>query len=108
VRKDASRMSDEQAEQGILRGGKFDFTACSRYHTRRKIDNQTTILENGNFVFWTGLSLRCAEAREQFRCAERLGHVVVCAGIESGHLFLHVITHGQDNTRRFASLTRTV
>ena len=40
VRENASGMSDEQAEQGVLGGGQFDFTAGARYHTRRKIDNQ--------------------------------------------------------------------
>ena len=51
VRKDAARMPDKQAEQGVLGGGQLDFTARPRYHTRRKIHNEITVLENDDTRF---------------------------------------------------------
>ena len=67
MREHASGMFHEQAEQSVLGGGQFDFTACARDHMRRKIDDQIAIFKYGDFFGRPCLPLRGAEACEQFR-----------------------------------------
>src|ERR1700756_2384750 len=80
MRENAPWIFHEQAEQSVLGGRQFDFTACSRDHMRRKIDDQIAILKYRDFLGRPCFALRSAKAREEFRSAKWLGNVIVRSG----------------------------
>ena len=108
MREDASGMPDEQAEQRVLGGGQLHFTTGASHHARRKINNQLATLEDGNFLCRARFSLRSAQACEQFRRAERFGHVIFCAGIERGDFALLRRRARTEQARALRSIRATV
>ena len=99
-------IAQQQRQQRVLLAGQRHRLAIQRHFAAYEIHMQMAIVEHR----WRAVAghAACAQQRphprHQLLGAERLGHVVIGAGIQCAHLFGFTRTHGQHDHRHLAPL----
>ncbi len=88
-----SAILDQHPEEAELDRCEVDLVTLAAHDTCREVDFETVQFDAWLLASGLGSPEICKQAGHEFARAKRLGHVIVCAGLERAHLRL-LIGHG--------------
>ena len=99
---DLARMVHHRLQEGELPRGQLDGSPFDQRFPRENVDGDASVCDLRRNRLVGGSETR-SDARQQFREAERLRHVVVSPRVQVGHAIGDRVLRGEDDHRHNAS-----